>query len=180
MNIETKRFVLRALEPEDASFLASLVNDPEVRDALGAYDLVFPVSVDAETKWIVEASKKDDQAHLVITKKSDSTPLGLLSVKDLNSRNASGHLSIILERKSWDKGYGTEVLKGTLEFLFDKMNFHRIWLRVSEGNHRAIRCYEKCGFSREGMLREDHFAHGGWKNSFIMSVLSEEYRMSGK
>lgn len=179
MNIETKRLILRAVEPTDARFLAEMINDPEVRDALGAYNLVFPLSEEMEQKWLLHVSKKEDEAHLIICLRDVLTPVGLLSVKDISQRNRSAHLSIILEKRSWDKGYGTESVQGTLDFLFNSMNMHRVWLRVNEANTRAIRCYEKCGFRKDGTLREDHYAHGQWTNSFIMSVLAADFR-SGK
>lgn len=175
MNIETKRLVIRAVEPSDASFLAGLVNDPEVRNVLGAYELVFPMSVDMESRWI-ESVSKTEEVHLVPTKRAGGAPLGIISLKDFSNRNGSAHLSIILERKSWDKGYGTEAVSGVLKFVFTKMNMHRVWLRVSEDNRRAIRCYEKCGFEVEGILREDHFAHDEWHDSLIMSVIDDKPR----
>jgi len=175
MNIETRRMVMRAVEPADARFLADLINDPEVRNILGAYDLVFPVSVDLESRWIESVSKKDD-VHMIATLKNAATPLGIVSLKDLNRRNGSAHLSIILQKKSWDKGYGTEAVKGVLTFLFDRKNLHRVWLRVAEHNERAIACYKKCGFRIEGTLREDHFAGDAWQSSHIMSVLDSDFR----
>jgi len=175
MNIETKRLIMRAVEPRDACFLAEMINDPEVRAALGAYDLVFPMSVDLEERWIESLSKKDE-VHMIATARGGSSSLGIVSLKDINKRNRSAHLSIILQKKSWDKGYGTEAVTGVLDFLFDRMNMHRVWLRVAEHNKRAMRCYEKCGFKIEGTLREDHFADNEWRSSFIMSVLDTEFR----
>lgn len=176
VNIETDRLILRALEPKDAGFLAELVNDPETRDVLGAYNLVFPVSTDSEAKWVAKVSERTDEAHLVITTRKAHKAIGILSLKDLSNKNASAHLSIILDRRSRDKGFGTEAVKGALEFMFDKKNAHRIWLRVDKRNARAIRCYEKCRFSVDGVLREDHFAAGSWQDSLVMSVLSDEFR----
>ena len=176
MNIETKRLVLRAAEQEDAKFLADLINDPEVRESLGAYNLVFPTSVEIEERWIADSSKHNDQAVMIIILRTSKKPLGLVALSDMNERNGSAHLSIIIEQKSWDKGYGTEAVNGVLERLFDRMNLHRVWLRVDEGNARAIRCYEKCGFGKEGTLREDHFAHSAWRNSYVMSILVDEFR----
>jgi len=175
MNIETKKLVLRAVEPRDARFLADMINDPEVRSVLGAYDLVFPVSVGMEERWIESASKKDD-IHMIAELKNGSTPLGLLSLKDLHKRNGSAHLSIILRKRSWGKGYGTEAINGVLSRLFNRMNMHRVWLRVAECNTRAIACYKKCGFKVEGTLREDHYACDEWRNSYVMSIIDSDFR----
>ncbi len=176
MDIETDKLILRALEPKDATFLAELVNDPETGEVLGAYDLVFPVSVDSEEKWISKVSERASEVYMIITTRKSGKSIGILSLKDLSNRNASAHLSIILERKSWDKGLGTEAVTGVLDFLFTRKNTHRVWLRVDRRNARAIRCYEKCGFSMDGVLREDHFAAGAWQDSFIMSILAGEFK----
>ena len=66
-------------------------------------------------------------------------------------------------------------VRTAISFLIERMNMHRIWLRVDENNHRALRCYEKCGFKFDGVLREDHFSDGRWKSSLVMSLLSTEY-----
>ena len=175
MNIETKRLILRAVEPQDARFLADLVNDPDVRKVIGAYDLVFPMSIGMEDRWIEAVSKSED-VHMIVMLRSTCSPLGILSVKDVNKRNGSAHLSIILQRKSWDKGYGTEAVTSVLRFLFDRKNMHRVWLRVAEHNGRAIACYKKCGFKIEGTLREDHYSGSAWHSSYLMSILESDYR----
>jgi len=176
MNIETKRLAIRAAEPEDAKFLADLINDPEVRDSLGAYNLVFPTSVEIETRWIADVQKNRDQVVMIITMRASGKPLGLIALSDMNDRNASAHLSIIVERKSWNKGYGAEAITGLLDRLFNNKNIHRVWLRVDQSNERAIACYTKCGFAKEGVLREDHYAHGGWRSSYVMSILADGFK----
>jgi len=174
MNIETPKLVLRAVEPKDARFLADLVNDPEAREGLGPYSLVFPMSVDMEERWIDAASKTSD-SHMIITLRSGFVPIGLLSLRDHDKRNGSMHLNVILQKKNWDKGYGTEAVSGVLKFLFDRMNLHRVWLRVPEHNKRAIKCFKKCGFKFEGTLREDHFTGDEWHDSQLMSVLVNDF-----
>lgn len=176
VNVETKRLILRAVEPEDASFLADLVNDPEVRGALGAYSLVYPVSVEEEEKWVAKVESRDDESNMVVCKRQGMKPIGLMSVRDIRERVASAHVTIILAKEHWDKGFGQEAMEGVLSLLFDRMNLHRVWLRVAEDNKRAIRCYEKCGFLREGVLREDHFQSGKWANSLVMAILADEFR----
>ena len=58
---------------------------------------------------------------------------------------------------------------------FEKMNLNRVYLRVFENNSRAIRVYERCGFQKEGVLREDHYAGGRYYNTLVMALLKHEY-----
>jgi len=174
MLIKTKRLVLRPIEPEDAQFLADLINDADPCADDGPYTMIFPVSKEIEERWISKIGSRDDEAHLLIEKRRDGTPIGVISVTRMDKRNASAAIGILLKEEYQDKEYGTEVVRATTKFVFDNLNTHRVWLRVMEGDARAIRCYEKSGFSLEGILREDHMRDGRWRNSLIMSILSNE------
>ncbi|HEY6417466.1 MAG TPA: GNAT family protein [Candidatus Binataceae bacterium] len=63
-----------------------------------------------------------------------------------------------------------------MRLAFDKMNLHRLWLHVFDFNPRAIASYEKCGFKREGVMREDRFHRGRYHDTIVMGILAEEYR----
>jgi ribosomal-protein-alanine N-acetyltransferase len=41
--------------------------------------------------------------------------------------------------------------------------------------YRAIACYEKCGFIREGVEREGAFIEDKFETDVIMSILDREY-----
>ncbi|WP_278739257.1 GNAT family N-acetyltransferase, partial [Paenibacillus macerans] len=43
-------------------------------------------------------------------------------------------------------------------------------------NPRAIHVYEKIGFRREGVLRDELFMDGGFHDSILMSMLEDEFR----
>lgn len=60
------------------------------------------------------------------------------------------------------KGFGTEVLRWAMDFLFNSLALHRCELMVSAGNSRAIHCYEKVGFVREGVSRSAYWDNGKW------------------
>lgn len=74
------------------------------------------------------------------------------------------------------KGLGTEAIRLVLGYAFDTMRLHRVELTVLDYNLRGIRCYEKCGFRREGVLRESAFIEGEYHSDIIMSILEPEYR----
>jgi [ribosomal protein S5]-alanine N-acetyltransferase len=63
-----------------------------------------------------------------------------------------------------------------LEHAFNVLGYHKVYLRVLEYNKRAIRCYEKCGFIKEGTDREGALIDGKYETDIYMSVLEDGYR----
>ena len=74
------------------------------------------------------------------------------------------------------RGLGNEATRLVLRHAFETLGLHRVDLRVLASNARAIRCYEKCGFLREGVERESVFIDGTWFSDLMMSILEDEYR----
>ena len=179
MRIETKRLELRAVEPEDAGFLAGLFNETDLTGDDAPRDLIYPISKEAEESWISALPDLQDEAHMMVEKRKGKQPIGIVSVDEMDFRNASARLRVRLTRESWDCGFGAEAVDGLVNFLFDRMNIRRVWLRVDEGNARAIRCFERCGFILEGVMRDDHLRDGSWRNSLLMSILSTDKRRGG-
>lgn len=101
-----------------------------------------------------------------------SARLHSLSREDRRARYAIG----IFDRRYWSRGLGTEATRLVLRFAFDSLGLHRVDLRVLADNERAIRCYLRCGFAREGLERESALFGGAWRSDVMMSVLEEEYR----
>ena len=60
-------------------------------------------------------------------------------------------------------------------YAFRTLNLNRIWLHVFEFNERALRAYEKVGFVREGVLRQDVFREGRYWNTVVMGILRDEW-----
>ncbi len=52
------------------------------------------------------------------------------------------------------KGYVTEAVKGALGWIFTDLGAHRVRLECDETNLRSIHVAERCGFVREGLIRE--------------------------
>jgi RimJ/RimL family protein N-acetyltransferase len=62
-----------------------------------------------------------------------------------------------------------------IDYGFDELELNRIDLTTDEENIRGRRCYEKCGFSEEGLLRQHRLVDGKFGNTVVMSVLREEW-----
>jgi RimJ/RimL family protein N-acetyltransferase len=62
-----------------------------------------------------------------------------------------------------------------LAHAFRKLTLHRVALTVFEFNTRAIRAYQKCGFTVEGRARQAIFRDGRFWDEIHMSILAEEW-----
>ncbi|RPI47357.1 MAG: N-acetyltransferase, partial [Chloroflexi bacterium] len=59
------------------------------------------------------------------------------------------------EREFWSKGYGTDMMKLCIQYVFAELGLARLSLGLLEYNPRALRSYEKAGFRLEGRTRQD-------------------------
>ena len=89
---------------------------------------------------------------------------------DYQSREAEIGVTIGV-RDYWGRGYGTDLLKTFVRYLFESTVLERIHLKTLDWNFRAQRCFEKVGFVRYGSARR-----GGY--SFIlMEVRKKDFLM---
>jgi len=79
------------------------------------------------------------------------------------------------EREFWSKGYGTDMMKLCLQYVFAELCVDRLSLGLHEYNPRALRSYEKCGFRLEGRTRQDVMREGKRYDSFWMGILRDEW-----
>jgi RimJ/RimL family protein N-acetyltransferase len=62
-----------------------------------------------------------------------------------------------------------------IRHLFNDRQVERVWLTVLVWNEAAIRTYEKIGFVREGIRREDVWIDGGWHDQLVMGLMRHEF-----
>lgn len=170
------RIRLVAVEREDLPLFVGWLNDPEVRRGIMMY---LPMSMALEEKWFEKMLERPQETQILNIEVRDEenwVKIGNMSFFNIDQIAKSAEFGIMIGNKNfWNKGYGTESVTLLLKHGFETLNFNRIMLRVFDDNPRAIRCYEKAGFLREGRLREARYSEGIYKDVLIMSVLRAEW-----
>src|SRR5918912_584474 len=88
---------------------------------------------------------------------------GVVRLHSLLERDRRARLAIgLLHPDLLARGTSTSAIRILLRHEFDTLQLHRVDLRVLSFNVRAVRCYEKCGFVREGIERDSAFVDGAW------------------
>jgi UDP-4-amino-4,6-dideoxy-N-acetyl-beta-L-altrosamine N-acetyltransferase len=165
---------LRPLEREDAAIVLPWVNDPEVTRHLLLHR---PINLKAEEDYIDRLYQSEQDVHLGIVVRQGDRLIGGCALHRIDAKNRSASLGIFLgDKEAWGHGHGTEAMRLLVGYGFETLNLNRVWLHVFEDNARAIRCYEKVGFQREGILRQDHFRAGRYWNTVVMGILRDDWR----
>lgn len=171
-----ERIRLRAIERADLPFFVEWLNDPEVRHGLKLY---LPLSMAEEEEWFEKMLQRPAvERPLAIEVPGGDTwqLIGNCGLFNVDWKNSSAELGIFIGRKDlWNQGYGSEVVHLLCRHAFDTLNLHRLYLHVYDYNLRAIRAYEKCGFVKEGRLREAHYQDGKYHDVWILSILRSEW-----
>lgn len=177
--MEGKLVRLRGYELSDLDTVMKWINDEEVTQFLGGKMTTYPISSIAERKFIetVGLSESSTEKTFVIETLADKRFIGALSFNGIDWMNRHSGVGIMIgDKQYWSRGYGSDAMRVLLRLAFDKLNLHRIWLHVYDYNPRAIASYEKCGFKREGVLREQRFYGGKHHDIVVMGILEDEYR----
>lgn len=165
---------LGSVERENIEQLRHWRNQPELRKYFREYR---EISKDMQEKWFVEKVLNDPkqinfEIHDVETKKL----IGSCGLYYIHNVNRTGEFGIYIGDENFRRcGYGTDALVALLNYGFNYLGLHRIWCEVYS-NNRAISTYRKIGFKDEGVMREVKFLEGEFLDSYILSILENEWR----
>ncbi|MHA1296088.1 MAG: GNAT family N-acetyltransferase [Promethearchaeota archaeon] len=171
--LKSKNLSLREIRKSDLSKFVKWLNEPDITEFL---TIIPPLTCEQEQKWYEEMYSDDARINFSIDLNETGELIGTCGF-NINRIYKYAHLGIILgEKKYWNKGYGTKCLKLLINHIFSNYEFERIELDVFEYNLRAIRCYEKVGFVKEGIKRNAIFKKGKYQNIVMMSILRSEWK----
>jgi RimJ/RimL family protein N-acetyltransferase len=171
-----KRLYLRPLQSDDLELCRSWLNDPDIHPFLARHR---PVSEAEEREWFEGLSKRESDTVFGISLREGERLIGSCGLHQAALPHRNAELGIAIgEAKFHGQGYGKEAMDLLLAYGFDTLNLHRISLSVYAYNPRAIRCYEKCGFRREGARREARWCEGLWWDVLEYGILEEEWRLT--
>jgi RimJ/RimL family protein N-acetyltransferase len=168
---------LRPFTDDDVPLLREWYSDPEVLHWLH-------LSEDAPHLHSLESHRerwermRDDPTRLTwLIETSDGQPIGEVELIEINKAHGRAELGITIGEKSyWNGGCGTDAVRAVLRFAFGELGLRRVTLITDEDNARCIRCYEKCGFLREGVFRNHRLRNGRPLNMVTMAVLKDEWK----
>jgi len=171
----SKRVRLRRVDPvNDVDDRYRWMNDPHVVKFLG----MRPARLSREQvkKYLEQCAAEASEIVEFAIETHDGRHIGGCTLRGFNRVSHAAEFGIAIGEADYrGKGFGTEVTRLVLKIAFEEFNLNRVWLHVNEDNPGAWKAYEKAGFVKEGLLRQDTYVGGRYYNSYIMAALRSEY-----
>lgn len=165
---------LRGVEKDDLRNMVKWINDPEATCYMIMGDRPAQIELLIE-EWEAQIKNRNEVVFAVCDKKKDIM-VGTTGLYSINWISRMAEYRIFIGDKNyWNKGIGTEVAKLVIDYGFKKLNLNKVWLGVNEKNKGGLRSYEKAGFVKEGVLRQEVFRNDEYYDAVRMSILKKEY-----
>lgn len=161
--------VLRKLCKNDVEFMLEWMRDPELTKnfRFNSED----VTNEAVISFIENSINDENNLHYAIVNDYDEY-LGTISLKSINRIDKNAEYAIALRRIAIGTGIAKEATQAILDIAFNKLKLNKVYLNVLEDNVRAIRFYEKFGFSYEGEFKSHICINGEFKTLKWYAIFS--------
>lgn len=172
-NMETTIF----LAPLDLSHVPRLTNwknDRNLAHQIAAHPAQY--SEDDVRAWLLRNSADQHQVLLGIFDQQDQEVIGVARLMFIDWISQVAELGVFIgDSAARGRRRGQEAVGLLLKHAFMDLGLERVYLRVMSDNLPAMRCYEACGFVREGTLRSHFVSEGARYDMLVMGILRNQY-----
>ncbi len=148
--------VLRSARLDDVNELFRLISESREKLSDWLPWIEFVRSIDDERhiveQWIYEMQLKS-AIHLCVT--YDSQIAGLVGTHQIDWMNQRTSVGYWMGNPYVGRHFTTEATAILLNYLFEKLKIHRVFIQAATENEPSNRVIKRLGFKWEGLLREN-------------------------
>lgn len=162
---------IRLMTKEDTDLIVSWRNN---RRVISNFIYRGEFTREVHENWIRTQIDTGKVVQFIVEETETGRPIGSVYLRDINRDHGRAEFGIFIgEDDAVGRGYGSEATRQILDYAFETLGLHKVFLRVLEENKIARRVYEKIGFKEEGHFRDEVFLDGEYKDVIFMAVIHE-------
>lgn len=145
-------------------------NAPEVRQQMYSRHEIAP---DEHRTWF-EHMQADPSQRWYLYRDARTGPVGVVYFTDIAPESATAMWGFYARPES-PAGTGKRILYAALEHAFNNLGLHKLSGEVLATNSASARLHQQCGFTREGVFREQHFDGEAYVDIIRLGLLAREW-----
>lgn len=163
---------IRKFEKEDIPKKVEWINNPENNQYLH-YDI--PISVEGTERWFDSHIGDNSRFDAVI--EADGVPVGTIGLLSIDRTNSKAEFYIAMGEPNYKgKGVAKKSSQLIIDYGFEVLGLNRIYLFTEVENDNAQKLFERVGFVKEGVMRQDVLSHGKYVDRIAYSILREDIK----
>lgn len=166
---------LRAMEKEDLNLLKQWRNIESFRKNFREHRELNNYN---QEKWFEKTVSSSCDYMFIIERSSDNLPLGACGLLYINWQLRTADFSFYIGYNELyiDNEYAPEAIKLLIMYGFNVLNLNKIWMELYEFDLKKLNIFlEDFNFKKDGKLRQNAFEEGKYFDSYIISLLKDEY-----
>lgn len=168
---EAAGIYLRLMTAEDTDLIVAWRNKDVVRKNF-IYQELFTRK--GHESWIKNKVQTGQVVQMIICDSATDRPLGSVYIRDIDREHNKAEYGIFIgEDDARGRGVGTAAATLMLRYCFEEEKLHRVYLRAFASNLQAIHSYEKAGFVKEGLLKDDVCINGQYCDIQWMAAVNK-------
>ena len=151
----------------DAKRFYEILNNPNFK-----YFPVRPKSIEEEKAFLrLNPERWREKSAFNFSIIYNQKHVGGIGLRIDSFRSFIGELGYFIDEKYWGRGITTQAVRLLEDFIIANLNLHRIEIRMAIQNKASQKIAIKCGYKKEGILRESNFINGKWYDSYLYSKI---------
>jgi RimJ/RimL family protein N-acetyltransferase len=169
---------LRSFSPADFARLIEAIDTPRLLVQWGGpLQFRFPLNEAQLSEYLTLGEGEPPRARIFTALDEQGRPVGHIELGFIDYKNAAAVVCrVLVFPEARRRGVCTPMIGRLLALAFGEMDLRRVELRVYSFNTPAIRCYERAGFTREGLLRQAQRVGDELWDLVVMGILRQEWQ----
>ena len=133
---------------------------------------------EAQFREMIESDLNNPQSEVFGLLDADGNPIGVGMLRNIDPIHRGCDLHITIgEKTCWNRGFGREAISLMTEYAFKSAGMHRVISAPFRSNTRMVRCLEKVGFEKEGVLRDALWVVDRFIDVAVMAMINPEEKV---
>ncbi|MGC8865840.1 MAG: GNAT family N-acetyltransferase [Bacteroidales bacterium] len=171
--MEGKLVRLRALELDDARFIYTWENQP---DLWRVSQVPGPYSLSAIQEYVKNAMTHDilamKQARFMIERLEDNQRIGMIDLFDIDMINSRAGIGIMIDPRARKQGYASDALRLIVRYGFEHLKLHQLYAEVDLLNEVSLKLFKSAGFEITGCKKDWVKVGQGWEDVMVFQIIN--------
>jgi Acetyltransferases, including N-acetylases of ribosomal proteins len=175
---ESNRLNYRELNENDFVLFYDLYSNKEVMkfaylDRFGSQE----DGLEAFGNILLDQKDNNEGTQYVASLKESNDPIGIVDYDVILHHEKGGiyEIGYFMKPDYWGKGFGTEMGKALIDYLFNNFNIHKVTASCNFNNKNSEGIMIKLGMTKEGIFKKVRYKDNRWDDEIKYGLLKEEW-----